>query len=47
MSNHVHLLVRAPKLDALGRPLRWVMTETAKAFHRSRGRREHVWERRY
>jgi putative transposase len=47
MSNHVHLLLQAPKLDALGRPLRWFMTETAKAFHRTRGRRGHFWERRY
>jgi len=43
-SNHVHLLLQAPKLDTLGRPLRWVMRERAKAFHRVRG---HVWERRY
>lgn len=47
MSNHVHLLLQAPKLDALGRPLRWFMTETAKAFHKARGRRGHFWERRY
>ena len=47
MSNHVHLLLQAPKLDAFGRPLRWFMTETAKAFHRTRGRRGHFWERRY
>jgi putative transposase len=47
MSNHLHLLLQAPKRDALGRPLRWFMTETAKAFHRLRGRRGHFWERRY
>ena len=48
MSNHVHLLLQAPTgLDALGRPLRWFMTETATAFHRTRGRRGHFWERRY
>ncbi len=47
MANHVHLLVRAPARDALGRPLRWFMTETAKAFHRTRERRGHFWERRY
>lgn len=47
MSNHVHLLLQAPKLDALGRPLRWFMTESAKAFHKARGRRGHFWERRY
>ncbi len=47
MSNHIHLLLQAPKLDALGRPLRWFMTETAKTFHRLRGRRGHFWERRY
>jgi putative transposase len=47
MANHIHLLLRAPKLDALGRPLRWLMTETAKAFNRARGRRGHFWERRY
>jgi putative transposase len=44
MSNHAHLLLQAPKLDTLVRPLRWVMTERAKAFHRVRG---HVWERPY
>jgi putative transposase len=47
MANHIHLLLRAPKLDALGRPLRWLMTETAKTFNRARGRRGHFWERRY
>jgi len=47
MANHVHVLLQAPKLDALGRPLRWFKTETAKAFHRVRGRRGHFWERRY
>jgi len=47
MSNHVHLLVQAPTTEALGRPLRWWMTETAKAFHKARGRRGHFWERRY
>jgi len=47
MANHVHLLLQAPTRDALGRPMRWFMTETAKAFHRRRGRRGHFWERRY
>ncbi len=47
MSNHVHLLLQAPKAEALGRPLRWFMTETSRAFHRVRGRRGHFWERRY
>jgi putative transposase len=47
MANHIHLLLQAPKRDALGRPLRWLMTETARAFHRARGRRGHFWERRY
>ena len=47
MSNHVHLLLQAPTHEALGRPLRWFMTETARAFHQARGRRGHFWERRY
>ena len=47
MSNHVHLLMQAPTHEALGRPLRWWMTETARAFHKARGRRGHFWERRY
>ncbi len=47
MSNHVHLLMQAPTHEALGRPLRWFMTETARAFHQARGRRGHFWERRY
>ena len=47
MSNHVHLLLQAPTHEALGRPLRWFMTETARAFHKARGRRGHFWERRY
>jgi putative transposase len=47
MSNHIHLLLQAPTHEALGRPLRWFMTETAKAFHKARGRRGHFWERRY
>ena len=34
-------------IEALGWPLRWFMTETAKAFHKARGRRGHFWERRY
>jgi len=47
MANHVHLLLQVPTRDALGRPLRWLLTETAKAFHKARGRRGHFWERRY
>ena len=47
MSNHVHLLLRAPLDDPLGRPLRWFMTESAKAFNRAHKRRGHFWERRY
>ena len=47
MAKHVHLVLRPPKLDALGRPLRGFMTETAKAFRRLWGRRGHFWERRY
>ena len=47
MSNHLHLLVQAPTHEALGRPLRWFMPETARAFHKARGRRGHCWERRY
>jgi len=47
MSNHLHLLLRAPTHEALGRPLRWFMTETAKAFHKARDRRGHFWERRH
>jgi putative transposase len=47
MSNHVHLLLQAPTPDALGRPLRWFMTETARAFHKLRRRRGHFWERRH
>jgi putative transposase len=47
MSNHVHLLLQAPEHDPLGRPVRWLLTETAKAFHQARGRRGHFWERRY
>lgn len=47
MANHVHLLLQAPGTDALGRPLRWLMTQTAKAFYKARHRRGHFWERRY
>ncbi len=47
MSNHIHLLAQTPAVNALGRPLRWFMTQTAKTFHRLRGRRGHFWERRY
>ncbi len=47
MANHVHLLLQAPTREALGRPLRWLFTEAAKAFHKARGRRGHFWERRY
>jgi putative transposase len=47
MSSHIHLLMQAPVADALGRPLRWFMTQTAKAFHQLRDRRGHFWERRY
>jgi len=47
MANHIHLLLRAPTTDALGRPLRWFLTQTAKAFHKARDRRGHFWERRY
>ena len=47
MANHSHLRLQAPTLDALGRPLRWFMPQTAKAVHRIRKRRGHFWERRY
>jgi putative transposase len=47
MSNHVHLLLQAPQANGLGRPMRWFMTESAKAFHRVRHRRGHFWQRRY
>jgi putative transposase len=47
MSNHIHLLLQSPEAGVLGGPLRWFMTQTAKAFHRLRGRRGHFWERRY
>ena len=47
MANHLHLLLQAPTREALGRPLRWFMTETARAFHKARARRGHFWERRY
>jgi putative transposase len=47
MSSHIHLLLQAPGADVLGRPLRWYMTQTAKAFHRLRNRSGHFWERRY
>jgi len=46
MSNHVHLLLQAPRAGTLARPLRWFLTETARAFHRARQRRGHFWERR-
>jgi putative transposase len=47
MSNHIHLLLQAPDMDVLGRPMRWFMTQTAKTFHRLRGRCGHFWERRF
>jgi putative transposase len=47
MSSHIHLLLQAPAADALGRPLGWFMTQTAKTFHRLRSRSGHFWERRY
>lgn len=46
VSHHVHLLMQAPTHDALGRPLRLLMTETARACHKARGRRGHFGERR-
>ena len=45
-SNHGHLLLQALTHEALGRPLRGFLTETARAFHTTRGRRGHCWERR-
>jgi putative transposase len=47
MANHLHLLVRAPEAEALGRPLRWFRTETAEAVHQVRSRRGRCWARRY
>jgi putative transposase len=47
MANHIHLLLRSPAKDPLGRPLRWFMTQTAKTFNRLRNRSGHFWERRY
>ena len=47
MATQGHLRMQAPTHEALGRPRRWVMPETARAFHTARGRRGHCWERRY
>jgi putative transposase len=47
MSNHIHLLLQSPDVDALGRPMRWLMTQTARTFHRLRNRCGHFWERRF
>ena len=47
MSSHIHLLLQSPDADALGRPMQWFMTQTARTFHRLRNRRGHFWERRY
>jgi putative transposase len=47
LSNHVHLLLQAPTAHELGEPLGWFLVQTAKAFHKARGRRGHFWERRY
>jgi len=43
----VHARLQAPETEALGRPLRWFMADTATAVQRARGRRGHFWERRY
>lgn len=45
MSNHGRLFFHVPTHEALGRPLRWCMTETARAFHQTCGRRGYCWER--
>ena len=47
MSNHIHLLLQSPDVDALGRPMRWFMTQTARTFQRLRNRSGHFWERRF
>lgn len=47
MSNHVHLLLQAPEVIRLGRPLRWFLTQSAKAYHKMHPRRGHFWEHRY
>jgi putative transposase len=47
MANHVHLLLQAPPSDPLARPLRWFMTQAAKALNRRQGRTGHCWEQRY
>jgi hypothetical protein len=41
------IALQAPPHDPLGRPLRWFLTGTARAFHQARGRHGHFWERRY
>lgn len=43
----MHARLQAPETEALGRPLRWFMADTATAVQRARGRRGHFWERRY
>lgn len=47
MANHVHLLLRAPAVAALARPLRWFFRETTRDWQRAHGRCGHFWERRY
>ncbi len=34
VSNHVPLLLQAPRASTLARPLRWCLTETPRACHR-------------
>ena len=47
MSNHIHLLVQAPQTMPLGRPLRWFLTQSAKAYNKAHAGRGHFWEHRY
>jgi putative transposase len=47
MANHVHLLIQAPRIDPLARPLRWFFRETTRAWQRAHGHQGHFWARRY
>jgi putative transposase len=47
MANHVHLVLQAPAVEPLARPLRWFFRESTRAWQRAHGTRGHFWERRY
>lgn len=47
MPNHVHLVIRPPGKNDIGRWMQWLFTTHARHYHEKHGTSGHVWQGRY